>query len=105
MESDKFWLVVEDKLISSTDYVRKTKEDAFALANRAITKENNKFFIMECIGFCEGSPVQTTMLDDLHDVSSETDIYNRAYADAYADIINNMSVKNLQVRRNNEHEA
>jgi len=67
MEKDKFWLVVDNRLISDTNYLFYDKEDAFAVASHMLKEESDKVFIMESIGFCKGVPAETVKFDDLHD--------------------------------------
>ena len=69
MENEKFWLVVDNRLISDTNYLFYDKEDAFAVASHMLKEESDKVFIMESIGFCKGVPAETVKFNSLYDVS------------------------------------
>ena len=98
----KFWLVVRAKSPLCATYAHESKEAAFEEAERLARKENDRFLVLECVGYCETNSLRVVRFDTHKDVSHDADIYNRAYAD----VINSMSIKSLQVRRKlEENEA
>jgi hypothetical protein len=50
---NKFWLVARAKNPLCATYAHESKEAAFEEAERLAKKENDRFLVLECVGYCE----------------------------------------------------
>ena len=60
----RFWLVARAKSPLCTSYAHETKKAAFAEAERLAKEENDRFFVLECVGYSEVNSVRTIIFDN-----------------------------------------
>ena len=68
---NKFWLVARAKNPLCATYAHESKEAAFEEAERLAKKENDRFLVLECVGYCETNSIRVVRFDTHKDVSHD----------------------------------